>query len=66
MKYKPLGNTGLYVSQLCLGAMTFSRGEEPTAKALGATGDELAGQMAHAQAAPTQVGGVLQASLRRP
>ena len=26
MKYKPLGNTGLLVSQLCLGTMTFSDG----------------------------------------
>lgn len=45
MKYKPLGNTGLYVSQICLGAMTFSRGDEPTAKAIGATGEALAKQM---------------------
>ena len=27
MKYKPLGNTGLLVSQLCLGTMTFSSGQ---------------------------------------
>ncbi|KAG9564605.1 hypothetical protein KCV01_g20527, partial [Aureobasidium melanogenum] len=27
MKYKPLGNTGLLVSQLCLGTMTFSSGK---------------------------------------
>lgn len=27
MKYKPLGNTGLIVSQLCLGTMTFSGGQ---------------------------------------
>jgi aryl-alcohol dehydrogenase-like predicted oxidoreductase len=27
MKYKPLGNTGLLVSQLCLGTMTFGGGE---------------------------------------
>ncbi len=26
MKYKTLGNTGLLVSQLCLGTMTFSGG----------------------------------------
>jgi predicted aldo/keto reductase-like oxidoreductase len=27
MRYKPLGNTGLLVSQLCLGTMTFSSGQ---------------------------------------
>jgi aryl-alcohol dehydrogenase-like predicted oxidoreductase len=27
MKYQPLGNTGLLVSQLCLGTMTFSSGQ---------------------------------------
>jgi len=27
MKYKPLGNTGLLVSQLCLGTMTFGSGQ---------------------------------------
>ena len=28
MKYKPLGRTGLFVSELCLGTMTFGGGEE--------------------------------------
>ena len=27
MQYKTLGNTGLLVSQICLGAMTFGSGE---------------------------------------
>ena len=26
MRYRLLGNTGLYVSELCLGAMTFGAG----------------------------------------
>ncbi len=45
MKYNPLGNTGLYVSELCLGAMTFSRGEDAFGSLIGSTGDELAQQM---------------------
>ena len=28
MKYKPLGRTGIFVSELCLGTMTFGGGEE--------------------------------------
>jgi len=27
MRYNPLGQTGLYVSELCLGTMTFGGGE---------------------------------------
>lgn len=34
MKYKPLGNTCLLVSQLCLGTMTFS-GQQGWADRLG-------------------------------
>ncbi len=30
MQYKTLGNTGLLVSKICLGAMTFT-GDDPTA-----------------------------------
>ena len=36
MKYKPLGRTGLYVSELCLGTMTFGKeGEAGVWKAMG-------------------------------
>ncbi|AFN73814.1 putative oxidoreductase [Melioribacter roseus P3M-2] len=45
MKYKPLGNTGLYVSELTLGTMTFGEKEGPFAQMIGATGQELATKM---------------------
>lgn len=45
MKYKPLGNTGLYVSELTLGAMTFSEKDGIFAQSIGATGQELATKM---------------------
>lgn len=45
MKYLPLGNTGLYVSQLTLGTMTFDKKEGPMGQILGATGQELATKM---------------------
>ncbi len=48
MQYLPLGNTGLYVSRLCLGAMTFADPDETPAAAMGpigATGQELADRM---------------------
>lgn len=45
MKYKSLGNTGLYVSELTLGTMTFDEPDGTTAKRLGATGQELATKM---------------------
>ncbi|MBO9399954.1 aldo/keto reductase [Shimia sp. R9_3] len=45
MKYKSLGNTGLYVSELTLGTMTFSEGGGSYADVLGATGQELATRM---------------------
>ena len=45
MKYSPLGNTGLYVSQLTLGAMTFDQKEGPFGQVIGATGQELATRM---------------------
>ena len=45
MKYQPLGNTGLYVSQLTLGAMTFDREGGMFGKLIGATGQELATRM---------------------
>jgi aryl-alcohol dehydrogenase-like predicted oxidoreductase len=38
MRYKPLGQTGLYVSELCLGAMTF--GGEGIYKAIGELGSK--------------------------
>ena len=45
MQYLPLGNTGLYVSRLCLGAMTFADQEGSIGDVIGATGQELADQM---------------------
>jgi aryl-alcohol dehydrogenase-like predicted oxidoreductase len=44
MKYKQLGNTGLLVSQLALGTMTFSSGKG-IYKILGSIGQEDADQM---------------------
>ncbi|MYH26132.1 MAG: aldo/keto reductase [Holophagales bacterium] len=45
MKYVPLGKSGLYVSQLALGAMTFDRPDGMFGKMLGGTGQELATRM---------------------
>ena len=45
MKYKPLGNTGLYVSELTLGTMTFDNEGGSYADRIGATGQELATRM---------------------
>jgi aryl-alcohol dehydrogenase-like predicted oxidoreductase len=45
MKYKPLGNTGLYVSELTMGTMTFDKVDGPFAQMIGATGQELATKM---------------------
>ncbi|RMH69050.1 MAG: aldo/keto reductase [Gemmatimonadetes bacterium] len=45
MKYFPLGNTGLYVSQLTLGAMTFDEPDGAFAQMIGGTGQELANRM---------------------
>lgn len=45
MKYKSLGNTGLYVSELTLGTMTFDKKGGASAALLGATGQELATKM---------------------
>ena len=45
VQYLPLGNTGLYVSRLCLGAMTFADQEGSIGDVIGATGQELAEQM---------------------
>ena len=45
MKYKPLGNTGLYVSELTLGAMTFDEKDGAFAQMIGGTGQELATKM---------------------
>jgi aryl-alcohol dehydrogenase-like predicted oxidoreductase len=38
MEYLPLGNTGLYVSRICLGAMTF--GKDPIFEAIGNLGEK--------------------------
>ena len=38
MKYRAFGNTGLYVSELCLGAMTFGTNGEGAWKAIGQLG----------------------------
>lgn len=45
MKYKPLGNTGLYVSELTLGAMTFADEKSEYGKLIGSTGQEAATRM---------------------
>ena len=45
MNYLPLGNTGLYVSRLTLGTMTFGEANSTFAQVLGATGQELANKM---------------------
>ena len=45
MKYSALGNTGLYVSQLTLGTMTFGEKDGPFAQMIGGTGQELATKM---------------------
>lgn len=45
MKYQALGNTGLYVSQLTLGTMTFGEKEGLFAQIIGGTGQELATKM---------------------
>jgi len=45
MKYKSLGNTGLYVSELTLGTMTFDKEGGSYSAIMGATGQELATKM---------------------
>lgn len=45
MKYKSLGNTGLYVSELTLGTMTFDVEGGSYAARMGATGQDLATRM---------------------
>ena len=45
MKYVPLGTTGLYVSQLTLGAMTFDREDGTFGARIGGTGQDLATRM---------------------
>ena len=45
MKYVQLGNTGLYVSQLTLGSMTFDHEDGMFGKMIGGTGQELATRM---------------------
>lgn len=45
MKYKSLGNTGLYVSELTLGTMTFDEEGGSYSARMGATGQELATKM---------------------
>ena len=45
MKYKNLGNTGLYVSQFCFGAMTFSEQNQTEYSWLGNEGQESANRM---------------------
>jgi aryl-alcohol dehydrogenase-like predicted oxidoreductase len=45
MKYKPLGNTGLYVSELTLGTMTFDEEGGSYSGMIGATGQDLATRM---------------------
>ena len=45
MEYLPLGNTGLYVSRLCFGAMTFGEQEQTHVAWLGNEGQEAADRM---------------------
>lgn len=45
MKYKSLGNTGLYVSELTLGTMTFDKEGGSYSAIMGGTGQELATKM---------------------
>eukprot|EP00903_Cladosiphon_okamuranus_P003390 g3388.t1 len=45
MKYKSLGNTGLYVSELTLGTMTFDEQGGSYSERIGATGQDLATRM---------------------
>ncbi len=45
MRYKLLGRSGLRVSELCLGTMTFGEGGHAMAGMIGATGQELADRM---------------------
>ena len=45
MQYLPLGNTGLYVSRICLGAMTFNEPDSLHGRVIGATGQEIADRM---------------------
>lgn len=45
MKYQSLGNTGLYVSELTLGTMTFDEEGGSYSARMGATGQELATKM---------------------
>ena len=45
MKYNQLGTTGLYVSELCLGTMTFNQPSTLMGQMLGGTGQELATRM---------------------
>lgn len=45
MKYVPLGATGLYVSELTLGAMTFDEPDGVFGAAIGGTGQDLATRM---------------------
>lgn len=45
MQYLPLGNTGLYVSRLCLGTMTFSNEGGPFQELMGGGGQPMADRM---------------------
>lgn len=45
MDYLPLGNTGLYVSRLCFGAMTFAEPDQKAMAWLGNEGQETADRM---------------------
>lgn len=45
MDYLPLGNTGLYVSRLCFGAMTFAEPDQTFMSWLGNEGQDAADQM---------------------
>lgn len=45
MEYVPLGNTGLYVSRLCFGAMTFGEPDQKQMAWLGNEGQESADRM---------------------
>ena len=47
MQYQPLGNTGLYVSRICLGTMTFNSQTADLGQIMGTMEQELADRMVH-------------------
>lgn len=48
MKYRVLGSTGMMVSELCMGTMTFGGKQDPMSSMMGALDAAAAGQLVHA------------------